>query len=193
MLQKNSQIQELQTQLAVREQGLQSTTQQLTTILTTNESLQYECQQAKKEVQQLRQQLASQLILQESLEDNDPKRPHNAISATMGAKELTPQVWVTGDDVRSRESELHRLRKENELLLRRVQEQQANEKESQASDLLVLRERVASLEEVREACGGDCVERAETGAREERGGISVGGDAGRAVPAEEVRGTRETC
>lgn len=148
MLQKNSQIQELQTQLAVREQGLQSTTQQLTTILTTNESLQYECQQAKKEVQQLRQQLASQLILQESLEDNDPTRPHNAISATMGAKELTPQVWVTGDGVRGRESELHRLRKENELLLRRVQEQQANEKESQASDLLVLRERVASLEEV---------------------------------------------
>ena len=148
MLQKNSQILELQTQLAVREQGLQSTTQQLTTILTTNESLQYECQQAKKEVQQLRQQLASQLILQESLEDNDPKRPHNAISAKMGAKELTPQVWVTGDGVRGRESELHRLRKENELLLRRVQEQQANEKESQASDLLVLRERVASLEEV---------------------------------------------
>ena len=147
VLQKNSQIQELQTQLAVREQGLQSTTQQLTTILTTNESLQYECQQAKK-VQQLRQQLASQLILQESLGDNDPKRPHNAISATMGAKELTPQVWVTGDGVRGRESELHRLRKENELLLRRVQEQQANEKESQASDLLVLRERVASLEEV---------------------------------------------
>ena len=36
----------------------------------------------------------------------------------------------------------------NELLLRRVQEQQATPKESQASDLLVLRERVASLEEV---------------------------------------------
>lgn len=147
MLQKNSQIQELQTQLAVREQGLQSATQQLTTILTTNESLQYECQRAKKEVQQLRQQLASQLT-SESLEDNDPKRPHNAISATMGAKELTPQVWVTGDGVRGRESELHRLRKENELLLKRVQEQQSSEKESQASDLLVLRERVASLEEV---------------------------------------------
>ena len=59
-----------------------------------------------------------------------------------------------GDGVRDRESELNRLRKENELLLKRAQEQRESERERQASDL-VLRERVASLEEVRMARGGD--------------------------------------
>lgn len=52
-----------------------------------------------------------------------------------------------------RESELARLRKENELLLRRAQEQATSQKnDTQASELLLLRERTASLEEV--AAGG---------------------------------------
>ena len=51
--------------------------------------------------------------------------------------------------MRRRESELARLRKENELLLRRAQEREESQKnDTQASELLLLRERAASLEEV---------------------------------------------
>lgn len=58
--------------------------------------------------------------------------------------------------MRRRESELGRLRKENELLLRRVQEQAASQKnDAQASELLLLRERTASLEEVAAGVRGE--------------------------------------
>lgn len=58
--------------------------------------------------------------------------------------------------MRRRESELGRLRKENELLLRRVQERAASQKnDAQASELLLLRERTASLEEVAAGVRGE--------------------------------------
>ncbi|KAK8818040.1 hypothetical protein WA556_005861 [Blastocystis sp. ATCC 50177/Nand II] len=136
-LQRAGEIRDLQAQLGVREQSLQAATQQLTAALEAKEALECALQAAQGEAQKLKQQLRLQMEAQDTGEGS-LKRPHSALSTSLAAKELTPQL----------ESELARLRKENELLLRRAQEREESQKnDTQASELLLLRERAASLEE----------------------------------------------
>ena len=147
-MQRAGEIRDLQAQLGVREQSLQAATQQLTAALEAKEALECALQAAQGEAQKLKQQLRLQMEAQDTGEGS-LKRPHSALGPSLAAKELTPQLCVWRRAVRRRESELARLRKENELLLRRAQEREESQKsDTQASELLLLRERAASLEEV---------------------------------------------